>query len=459
MTDSTYQRPGSGASKAPDDILRVRRAAEARRELLDVRRLLGIAEADDTRRDLTALLAELDGLLPLLRARAEAAVADTKRTGPAVAPSAAVDHRPAWVSYALPPGEWRYARWREAVAQELERIAADGEVPRDMERSVFQRARSFRTCGKHCLARHCLDCHQPRPGSAIQDDGSGRHDPALQRGSRPCNARSCGWCGRRKSREASSWIERALDVLPLVKGYRWQFLTLTTRYDPKRAEDVQWRALRDRARGILHAARRVWSKGDGKADFTLKQPGAAAILRVECGAEGGMVHAHVLYYGPYIDAGWLQGALARWYPAAGFVSVKPVGGDGRDGKEAAREAAKYTVKLPGVTDESWLAGKVTRRTINPVLAAAWEVATFRMHTTTKLGAFRSLEVPEGSEKDLEAADENEPCECCGSVGRWVWERWKTPEWLSRCHAAGVPGFRGGRLRSGREADGKRPRGS
>ena len=67
------------------------------------------------------------------------------------------------------------------------------------------------------------------------------------------------------------------------------------------------------------------------------------------------VHAHLLYYGPYVVMKWLRDLLRKGYSRVGELWIQDVG----RGKEKgfAIEAAKYCAKLVSSMSEGWLAGE------------------------------------------------------------------------------------------------------
>lgn len=229
-------------------------------------------------------------------------------------------------------------------------------------------------------------------------------------------------------------------ALPEVEGWRWQFMVVTTRYDPCDELDVTADALRARARGLVKAIRRVWQE-------VLKTDGAGLFRTIECGASG-MVHANLLYYGPPVDP-WDVAREARVaFKPCGHVYLRPIDGGGQDAinlPERVSGVARYMAKsIEGsryAFNEDWLAGSWIVRTMDPHLAARWEIACFRrVRVSEKYGSFRGVQ-RKPLEEVVEEHNAERVCPCCGQVGGWKYKlRW-TQEWLLECHDRGKAGMR------------------
>ena len=228
--------------------------------------------------------------------------------------------------------------------------------------------------------------------------------------------------------------------LPEVEGWRWQFFVLTTRYNPCDEEEVTWSALRSRARGLAGAVRRVWRE-------VLKTAGAGLYRTIECG-NSGMVHANLLYYGPLVDS-WDVARVAQMsFRRCGHVYGRSVDGGEQDAislPERVSAVARYMAKsIEGskfAFNEDWLAGSWIVRTMDPHLAARWEIACFkRVRVSEKYGSFRGVRRKPLKEV-VEKRNLDEVCPCCGQRGKWHYVLKWTQQWLLECHDRGVPGLR------------------
>jgi len=229
-------------------------------------------------------------------------------------------------------------------------------------------------------------------------------------------------------------------ALPEIEGWRWQLFVVTTRYDPTSEGDVEAAALRSRGRGLVKAIRHVWKT-------VLKVEGAGLFRTIECG-NSGMVHANLLYYGPPVDSLDVTREAQRAFKPCGHVYSKPVDGGGQDAinlPERVSSVARYMAKsIEGsrfAFNEDWLAGSWIVRTMDPHLAARWEVACFkRVRVSEKYGSFRGVKRRE-LEEVVEADNSERVCPCCGEVGGWSYTLKWTQEWLLSCHDKGKAGMR------------------
>lgn len=232
------------------------------------------------------------------------------------------------------PAGWN--RWRRRVARELAR----GEQ--------WRKAGELKRCGTW-YKTECSHCGKPL------EDTFYRYR---------CGIRWCPDCSRIAARGQRRALVDRVNLLKPRRGFRLRLLTLTLRYDRRRALDparmrsdleLAWRGLaalwqaptRGQAaaapwRGLLH----------GESPWT----GLAACA--EIGARGG-VHLHCLYWGPYIDQFSLSEA---WRLATGscVVDVREVeAGSQRALRKSLCEITKYLVapkassKLTARAIEAW----------------------------------------------------------------------------------------------------------
>lgn len=331
---------------------------------------------------------------------------------------------------------------------------------------MYKRAETMRTCGSTVDVRQCGDCDMARSGSG--------------RFTKTCKSRSCPVCSQTRSSNIADFLEHAYDEVPARDGYRWQFVVLTTKYDPSDTVDVEPAALRSRALLAAKLARVAWK--------ALGVPGAAMLRTTEVSARG-MVHANLVYYGPLIDDPAarvtkfeLDAELAAVDCRAGRCNVQildsdPVMGqpgkrvksdDPRGSKSAVKRAARYAAKGvaakragkttygPTAPGEGWLGEQEMAVVIDPRLAARWEIAAYRLQLTQRYGALRKLDLVEDAQP-LPEDDAETPCGGCGVVGHWKWARCDTEAWVRTNHERGHAALQGStwapRARSCLEGDG------
>ena len=299
-------------------------------------------------------------------------------------------------------------------------------------------------CGHLLAVRSCGDCGEDRPGS-------GNYGHLV---TRSCKTRACVTCGWVRARNTSEFMAKAFDAIEEVDGYRWQFVTLTTRYNPHDPEDLTAAALRGRAMLAMKIARGAWAK-------MLKVKGAGMLRTVEVGIHG-HVHAHLVYYGPKVDKDRLDVVTEAVDCRAGFTDVRaldsdPVEGkpgerevtdDPRGSKTAVKRAARYASKGMGhkkehASNEGWFAGDQTAVMMDEVLAARWEVGVYRLQLSQRYGSLRGLEFDEDADIEPET-DDHVSCEACGVVGGWRTSVRHAESWLQYCHDKGSPGLEGSR---------------
>lgn len=314
--------------------------------------------------------------------------------------------------------------------------------------SLSKRLDEFMRCGRYVLVRECGGC------------GDGRDGSGTFQGTRTCKARACATCAWVRAKGIGDGLERAFDEVPQHDGYQWQLAVVTIKYDPADPGEMIPEGLRARARLALKLAKAAWKR--------LKVKGAGMLRSTEVSARG-FVHLNLVYYGPPIDAEQLGAEMQAVDCRAGYVRVRPLdtdpaarkedrvkSEDPRGSKAAVRTAGRYVAKgherTRGSFSESWLAGDRSAKTIDPILAARWEIATYRMQLLGRYGALRGLGIEEMPRAREDANDEHTSCEACGTVGEWKWSRRETEEWLQGCHDRGRQGL----VRSSWSRDGPHP---
>lgn len=202
-----------------------------------------------------------------------------------------------------------------------------------------------------------------------------------------------------------------------VRG--WKFLTLT--YPVPRGESAEktWssRVLRYRIQTVRRAWIHFWRLTDwgrqvkGENGQRSRQD-TAAVMSVEVGPSGGMVHIHALVYGEYIHQRELERCWGRALGRRAFVNVKAV----TNAAEGLQETLKYAAK-----------GTTTEVGLTPERAANLELAFRHVHRVSMLGALRRVKAsPEdrAAYDDLRSDDVHArkvaACEDCGSIGDWRW---------------------------------------
>lgn len=370
------------------------------------------------------------------------------------------------VSAAVAAGEVRAAiyplaqisfwAWKEAFVQQLLAVAAAWEREakearslnakgrlRKAAQSLRRRAVAFRECGTLCSVRECDVCGEARPGSGVVSPGA-----------EPCQMRMCGWCARRRSRELVAELVARIQAIRPREKWGWKFLTVQAAYDPTDAGDVSVEGLLSRVQGLKQALRFAWdpdrvyrergvSRPRGEKGFLgwrLGQKGAGLFVALEL-AGTGFVHAHLLYFGPYIAKSWLEEALKEGDARCGHTWIAEV----REGeeKDAVVEVAKYCAKLVSFLDEDWLRGE-ERKVLNPELAANYEAAVMGVHLAERYGCLRGPYEPvevEEAQADLHQVEREEfdhdiECPSCRAKGKWRWGTRELSAWVAECHAKG-----------------------
>jgi len=209
-------------------------------------------------------------------------------------------------------------------------------------------------------------------------------------------------------------------------------------------EEVEWQALRARARLVAQVGSKLWLK-------SLKAPGAAMFRTIECSVRG-HVHAHLLYYGPPVDEQALTDTAQKLCgDGVGYIHKRPIEGGDEMGNQLPMEVAKRARYMAKGTsgygaefDEGHHGYHGDKSpSMHPKLAARWELATQRIHLAQKYGAFRGIKY-QRSDYSYEPQDDSEvACEHCGVVGEWHDEFQRAEVWMQDCHARGNAAMIGG----------------
>lgn len=169
---------------------------------------------------------------------------------------------------------------------------------------------------------------------------------------------------------------RTLHGIKTLGSWGWKLITVSP---PRRPGDVRSytpQGLRRAIEDVCERVSRLWDEGLAYGGL------ASAVVRVECSSKG-HVHAHVLYFGPWIVNAWARSV------AGCIVDVRAVSEfQGQPDEDALREALKYALKAPSVMRSAWLGGDAWRVT-HPELAAAWLVATRSVQLVRYRGLVRA----------------------------------------------------------------------
>lgn len=242
----------------------------------------------------------------------------------------------------------------------------------------------------------------------------------------------------------------AFDLLGGPSDHAWRFIVVTIPYDPGDGEELTAAALRSRSMLATKLGKGLWKK-------LLNKPGAGMYRTVEVSARG-HVHLNLIYFGPAVSKRQVDLATAAVDCRAGWCSVQaldrePATGqqwaryqkgdkaaDSRGSKESLKRAARYASKgmdsNKGTFDERWLGGDNVASTIDPRLAARWEVATYRLRLVARYGALYGLKVGKHDHVALQEEDDDVACGGCGCVGDWRSVPRNSEDWIQRCHDAG-----------------------
>ena len=202
----------------------------------------------------------------------------------------------------------KYRSWRDEVANELDR------------RDYHNAADRFRNCARAGYTLVCKDC-------------GGEIKPRVF----TCNQRVCPSCAKKASNELYLSLRKALQEVMSNGhgGWRLKHVTVTLR------KDHGWPGVEDLGRMVQQMGQcvtRLWRE-------YLKRPGTGALAGLEIGPSGN-VHAHILYYGPFLDKDDLR---AKWEEISGGSYITDV--RAIDSWEGAREITKYACKMEALTPE------------------------------------------------------------------------------------------------------------
>lgn len=394
---------------------------------------------------------------------------------------------------------WEFAARLAAHQREAEAIFLLGPEVDSTERDdllaraahLERKGALLKLCGRFLQVRECSGCGTERSESGV-------HGPTS--GADWCRSRNCEVCGHFDSLERSARLENALQQIELYKDHNLYLVTFTARQEGKAARTAN--EMRAFVEGLRRGIRSSWDPprelGLRKARFGLKvktkENGTTSGLFVKCEiSDRATIHAHGLYYGPFVKQKEIAEAARARFGDAGFVDVRRVATHEelalwRDLLDASarrhlgpaeetaleriggsiREVCKYLSKAPGPRDEGYARG-ARRERLSPEVAAVWEAALYRVRAAASYGVFRGLD--DGLEQiareqgeqaaidaalvaleiarargyasareSVERADFAKVCGCCGTVGAWSWGVRPAGQYLTRCAVAGERGF-------------------
>lgn len=203
---------------------------------------------------------------------------------------------------------------------------------------------------------------------------------ALERAEGPLAQRHAGRARAAEERRAGA--ARARHGFGTFGSWSWKLITVSPQRNKGSAYSYTPKGLNERIEAVCARVERLWEEG-------LHYGGLAAmVVRIELSATG-HVHAHCLYYGPWVVKKWAQRTAGCFVDIRALKEFqkadheyKPLEGPRVTAADRAahaladgvREAVKYTMKSPSVTRGGWLSGDAFR-VVHPELAAAWLVAT------------------------------------------------------------------------------------
>lgn len=318
-----------------------------------------------------------------------------------------------------------------ALRRELEALPEG-----DMRTGLEHRSHAMLFCAASIAGYVCEECGAPAEASGAFWDP----DTGYGHKRRPCNARICPRCARRRSAVMRTWGERVRAAVgELPEGWSWKFITLTAPYDNASEGDLSVEGLRERWAGYRKAWRAIWAwiKKDCPKEL---RPRLGAVSTVELQGTG-HVHLHCLFVGPYIDKERLEAVAKKAWPRCGFSKINFAD------PGAIAEIAKYPVATKGGACESWLGGhraldedertgELVPALVHPVLAARWEIALYQRHVCDRFGAFRKLKFDD-IEVDEKVPLERLPAFCeCGHRHPWTLVIEPTTRWIARFAGTG-----------------------
>lgn len=203
---------------------------------------------------------------------------------------------------------------------------------------------------------------------------------AMERGEEDLAGRHAGRARAAEDRRRGA--ARARHGLATLKSWSWKLITVSPQRNKGSAYSYTPKGLLERIEAVCARVERLWERGLSYGGL------AAMVVRIELSSTG-HVHAHCLYFGPWIVKNWARATAGCFVDIRALQEFQkqgheyqPLQGPRVTAEERAahaladgvREAVKYTMKAPSVTRGGWLSGDAFR-VVHPELAAAWLVAT------------------------------------------------------------------------------------
>lgn len=217
-----------------------------------------------------------------------------------------------------------------------------------------------------------LVAHHAETARRAAERLAGRRDPsgrmALEDRATLERAQVAGEKAEHRRRRARRWLSNARNL----GSWSWKMVSVSPPWDPAAEADVSVGGLQRRLADLL-------ARVDALVAEVLSVAGLAAItVRVEFSALG-HVHAHVLYFGPWVVpsfAAEVAGCIVDVRAATtNRKRARPTDFVADTLRDAVKECIKYAVKLGSPLSAEWLAG-ATRRVVHPELLARWLIATY-----------------------------------------------------------------------------------
>lgn len=250
----------------------------------------------------------------------------------------------AMVAAALRVPDFVHAR-APAVREELREELAEA------ERMVARHAETARRAAERLARRRDQSGTMAREDRAALDRADVAREKAEHRRSR-----------------ARRWLANASNL----QSWGWKLVTVSPPRDPSSGLELSVGGLKGRLEDLLERV-------DALVSEVLSVGGLAAItVRVEL-SDTGHVHAHLLYFGPFVVQSFASDVAGCIVDVRKATTNKASAGDqdfvADSIRDAVTECVKYAVKLASPLSAEWMAG-AARRVVHPGLLAAWLVATY-----------------------------------------------------------------------------------
>ena len=174
--------------------------------------------------------------------------------------------------------------------------------------------------------------------------------------------------------------------------FSWKMVTLGAQWNPTDENEYRVKALGERLDEVLAAFQRLLAAGADVGGL------AAASLHIEVSLSG-HIHAHVLYYGPFITQKWWSRNANTGAKRKISVDVRAIYDKKNPDDRAVvtpdsitgglSEAVKYALKAPSMLDAGWVAGTYRKRVMHPKMAARLQKVLAGVPTLRHYGLMRA----------------------------------------------------------------------